>query len=389
MLRTAIVSSVSVAALATAAHAGPAIVSDPTELNFHLADARTEADKGITGAYHVTARGLLVANQGAIGGSDRVTLTWSAGGKPLETVECKVDGGGDQTYFNCEGQKALDTYGAITARLDLTTDADDRTVTLSTHQLTVGRFWNWYERKGKRLFYPQYQVVPLDLLTSAVVWHEDHGAGDLRFNIYGWASLAGGSDPYPETMRCTVDGKRLPDVAASYSAELSVEASDWRDPQTNPRTPQIRRYHVWVNGLRWGTAADVDDGYKDAVASGKITVMGEHPGHWSCDLRDHGKAVRTFVFDVGKDGRVPPHPEQAAGFAIPGGEAVIDALVPDSAPDPYVDPAAVKAGGFWGQAWRAPGTAARLTPTFTRAGFEAAPPKGAKGGKAAKATKTK
>ena len=377
-------------AFAATAHAGgPDIVSDPTELSFRLAEERNETDAAITAKYTVRVHALIVANRGAIDRQDRASLTWRAGGKVLTTVECELDGSGDQAQVACDGTQPLDAYGDVTAELLYTRNADDSVTTLSTHQLKIGRFWTWYERNGKRKFYARYQVVPLDLLTSAIVWHEDRGAGERRFNVYGWASAEGGQRPEPTSLRCAVDGKKLADFDASVSYVGGLEATDWRDPAVNQRVPQVTPYKIWVGGLVWGSAATLDKSWRNNANGTPKVVMGDHPGAWTCDLREKGKAVRSFAFTVGKDGLVAPHAEQLAGFAIPGTEAIIDARVPDTAPDPYVDPAMSKASGFWGQAWRDPATGPRLAPSFSRPGFEAAPPAGVKSVKPAKIKKRK
>lgn len=386
MLRTTIVPSVILSALAAGAglaYAEPRVVSDPAELKFRLAEARTENDKGITARYRVKADGLVV---GTIARNDRLNLTWRAGGKALTTIECKIDGRGDQAPFHCDGEQELDAFGDLTAELTYVVDADDRVIPLSTHALKVGRFWTWYERNGKRLHFSRYQLIPLDLLGSAIAYHGDDHRGRV-VEIYTWASYANGQTTELTGLRCAVDGKRVVDGQLSAVYDTAVEAADWRDPKDDQRVPQVGRLVLSTISLQWGTAADLDRGYQPMHDAGDLVLLGEHPGDWSCDLRAKGTVVRTFRFKVGADGRVLPHPEQRAGLELPGSEAMVDVIVPETAPDLYVDPTATKATGFWGQAWRAPDTGARLAPTFSRPGFETAPPKGAKGGKPAKPAK--
>lgn len=384
MLRTAIASTLFTTALAGTALADQAYTSDPTELTIQLAEDRSDVAKGITSKYHLRIHGRVHAASGEIARADRVDVEWIAGGKKLTTASCDVDANGDSAQFNCEGTDQLDAFGDVTAVFKFTRDADDAVTTLSTHQLKVGRFWNWYMRNDKRLLYAQYQVMPLDLVTSAVVSQEDWGNGDRRFQIYGWATTEGAASPEPTSLRCSVDGKRIADLDVGAPYNSVVEASDWRDPQVNPRVPHVMQFKLWVGQIRWGMAADLPS------PTGSLVVLGDHPGRWSCDWRDKGKVVRTFNFTVGSDGIVQPHAEQAAGLALPAGRALIDVTLPDSAPDAYVDPAMSKAGGLWGQAWRLPATGAKAAPSFTRAGFETAPPAGAKAaGKPAKAKKRK
>lgn len=386
MLRTAIASTLFTTALVSAAHADQAYTSDPTELTILLAEDRTDVDKGITAKYHLRIHGRVHAATGEISRADRVDVEWIAGGKKLTTASCDVDANGDSAQFNCEGTDQLDAFGDVTAVFKFTRDADDAVTTLSTHQLKVGRFWKWYMRNDKRLLYAQYQIMPLDLVTSAVISEEDWGYGDHRVQIFGWASTEGAKAPEAETLRCSVDGKRLPDFGAGGPYNSVVEATDWRDPQVDPRVAHVNQFKIWVTGLTWGKSADVDP---SRVSAG-LVVMGDHPGQWSCDWRAKGKVLRTFSFAVGADGFAVPHAEQAAGLALPAGKKLIDVALPDTAPDAYVDPAMSKAGGLWGQAWRLPATGAKAAPAFTRAGFETPPPAGAKAaGKPAKAKKRK
>ena len=387
MLRTLSLATLALAAAAAAAHATPAVVLDPTELTFPLAVERTETDASVVGFYRVRAHGLVVANSGQISRNDRLEIDWAAGGKTLTTVECEWAGSGDQAFFNCEGSDRRDAYGDVTVTLRYTVDAEDKTLTLSTHQLKVGRFWNWYDRNGKIRYYARYQVMPLDLLTSGIIWHEDHGNGDLRVNLYGWYSADGGPIPEATSLRCTVDGQRLPDLVASTGNSLTLEVADWRDANIQQRVPQLRRYEIWVQGLHWGTKEQLTTGYAQNYADGQLQVMGDHPGSWVCDLRAKGKALRTFQWTVGADGLVARHAEQDAGLALPGTERMIEVLVPETAADPYIDPAMSRAGGFFGQPWRVAGTGDRLAPKVSRPGFETAPPKGAGGGKASKPAK--
>ncbi len=377
---------VAVAALAApgpsaAQPSGPRVLHDPAKLRINLVSETEETDRAVTARYRVTAAGRAVAARGAISERDRLTLTWAVGGKPIATVPCVWAGDGASAPFTCTGAELLDVHGPVTATFTYGEDADDSTFTMSTHQLTVGRFWNWFERNGKRGYYAKYQVVPLELLTSAVLTHGAYS--DPRgVELHGWWSADGGVTPNVSALRCTVDGKRVTDLETSYGSGHAIEGYDWRDPKQNARVPQVRSFGGELQQLKWGPR---DPDHIDYPGVAPWVYLGDHPGRWSCDLRADGKAVRTFQFTVGADGRVAPHAEQAAGLALPSGTVMIDALVPDSAPDPYIDPAASRAGGFWGQPWRDAATGPRLAPKRSRPGFEAAPPKGA--GKPAKPAK--
>lgn len=385
MSRTFSLSLLAVLATAGTAAAAPTVVIDPTELRFNLLDTKVETDKSVTGKYYVTAQGRIVANQGQISSNDRLTLTWSAGGKPLTSIECELRGEGGSAPFTCRGDAKLDTYGAITAEFSLAVDADDSVLTVSTHQLKVGRFWNWFARNSKRGLYAKYQVVPLDLLTSAVIWLGEYN-GERRVYLYGHVSGLG-AEPYKiSSLRCTVDGKKVPDIEAGAGETTLVEGNDWPVAEKDARVAQVRRFSIWLGGaMRWGTVDELPEHERADLEHHRM--LADSPGRWECDLRAKGKVIRQLAFTVTADGRLAPHPEQAAGLTLPLGEYMLDVTIPESAPDPFVEPAASKASGFWGQPWRDAATGARLAPSFTRAGFEPTPPKGAKGGTAAKPAK--
>lgn len=374
----------------TAAHADDFILDLPDTI-ISLGEVRSENDKGITNKYKLRVRGRVV---GPVHTNDRVQVEWKAAGKTVSTLECDLQGSDGEAPFACEGDDArpLDQYGDLQAVFSYVDDSEDATIPLYTMNLKVGRFWNWYQRGKKTLHYPKYQLVLSDLPGSAVVWHQrrDYGSRNvgpielityMAFDGNGWSS--GG-----ENLRCAVDGKKLGDFEAGPGDHQLTETIDWRGPDADKHEVKWSRMRFAPTNLLWGVAADLtDEGDKTNHKSGAITLLGDHPGDWSCDWRKKGKVLRTFTFTVGADGRVAPHAEQAAGLKLPASESVVTVSFPDDVFDPYFDPTAIKAGGFFGRPWADPATAKAMKLGKARGPIELAPPKGAKGGTAVKAKK--
>jgi len=358
-------------------------VLDLAELNVSLGEVRNETDKGIDNKYVVRVKGTVI---GATARPDRVVVDWKAGGKTLATVECDADASDGYAGFECIGNEAsaLDTYGPVEAVVSYVDDSEDQTHVLHTMNLEVGRFWNWYQRGKKTLHYPKYQVVPADLLGSAIVWHRpENGEPDNpRLEFFTWSVHGEGNELEGETLRCSVDGKKLGDFPASGGGELSAETIEWLDVNGPKRELHWYRHRIGLGGVLAGKAATLRREYGKY---GPAPVMlGDHPGAWSCDWRGRGKVLRTFAFVVGADGRVQPHAEQKAGLVLPTSEAMVDVVLPAEVPDLAFDPKPLTAGGFYGRPWKAAGTVTAMKLPKAKGAFVQAPPKGAKGGKPAK-----
>lgn len=357
------------------------------ETGVSLGERRSENDKGIINKYVVRVRGRVA---GSIDGADRVKIEWKAGGKVAGEFECDIQGAGG--VFDCasDDEKPFDHHGALQAVFSYVDDSEDTSTPIYTMNLRVGRFWNWYQRGKKTLHYPKFQLVLSDLQGSAVVRHEESShykseAGGLEF----FAHVAAGSEGWAgksETLRCSVGGKKLTDSAAGPGDALLAESVDWRGPDADKHDVRFYRLRFRPSNLTWGTRDAIgDDDLKQQIEKGTEILLGDHPGEWSCDWRQKGKVLRTFTFTVGADGRVAPHPEQAAGLSLPPGDVMVGVSFSDDVLDDYFDPTAVKATGFFGRAWSAPGTVSALKLGKAKGPAELSPPKGAKGGTEVKA----
>ncbi len=377
-LVSAVVGTTLLAGAGTAA-ADNDFVLDLPELTISLGGVRNDTAKGIDSKYVVRMNGAII---GDVARPDRVVIEWKGGGKTLATIECDASPGDGGASFDCTQPEAsaLDTYGAVQAVLSLVDDSEDKTHILHTMNLKVGRFWQWYQRGKKTLHYPHYQIMPLDLLGSAIMWHDaDRGDANGTLSLQTWGVHGEGEPITGDTLRCSVDGKKVGDFGSGTGYSLVAEATDWRDVNGPKHHVSFRKFAMKVGGVVWGKKETLRAGY-----AGKDTVLlDEHPGAWSCDWRKSGKVLRTFSFMVA-DGRILPHAEQAAGLKLPGSESMITVSFPDDVTDLGFDPAALKAGGFYGRPWSDPATGKAMKLGKAKGPIELAPPKGAKGGKPSK-----
>jgi hypothetical protein len=102
---------------------------------------------------------------------------------------------------------------------------------------------------------------------------------------------------------------------------------------------------------------DTTDGFppdKSYTYNSAYTAMAKHSGRWECRWLDNGTLLRTFAWDIGKDGQPVPHPEQEEGLTLNPGAILVDTIIPEGgAPfDARVVPDSVKQGGFYGRKWK-------------------------------------
>lgn len=366
------------------AEASPGPVLDEAELIVSLGETGEETVR----KYLVRVRGVVV---GKLGMADRVRVDWKQGGKTLATVECRVDGGSSaaesRAPFSCEQTDGpLTAYGDVQAELSYMSDADDKQLPLRTLHLKVGRFWGWHMVGSKTAHHARYQIVPGDLLGSAIARHDRESPDHGLVHFYFWTVTGNDSPSYgDETLRCSVDGTKLTDMRAGAGNQLVAETEDWRGPNEEKHTVTWTRLKIQPTILMWGKREALDENQQAAAAKGvdlgdnPFILLGDHPGAWSCDWRRMGKVLRTFKFRVGPDGLIAPHAEQTAAsgaLRLPSSEAMVEVHFPATVEDAYFDPAAIRAGGFYGRPWS--DKAAQTALPAAKGSAELAPPKGAR-----------
>src|SRR5262249_38354239 len=146
------------------------------------------------------------------------------------------------------------------------------------------------------------------------------------------------------TLRCSVDGKKLPDFKSQVG---SVMAAGQRQVQVdlniNGQTPQYRYDHLEVHpAFRFGPRDD--SGTHDAKV---VPWSIDPPGKWDCFLRKDGKNVREFMFTVNDKGMVEPSAMQTGAHPVPTppGTVLIDMRIPaDNGLERRIRPDAMKKG---------------------------------------------
>jgi hypothetical protein len=285
---------------------------------------------------------------GVTGDADAVRLDWMQKGKVLASQRCPIERDGDQGRVRCDwAGERLHAAGEITANLIYIDDQEEKEYLLRPFKLNVGTFY-WMKKK-------RYQIVGDDLLGSAYVWHQTtsdefhRGEHELRF--YFWVAKAVGN--LEAQLRCTVDGKRQPDFKVWLNSNNStVELED-------DSTGTDLRYH-WTPismapaGLLFGTREEARAATNADLDPAEVRVLAELPGAWACDVRSEGKVLRSLRFTVTPEGRVAPHPAQAAKGApklLPSVSIVEIVLPKENGFDERVRPDAMRASDRYGLPW--------------------------------------
>jgi hypothetical protein len=329
---------------ASAAHAGPLPLAseqdppriiDETELRFILLNRPPEG-------YVFVLRTYVY---GPVSKSDAVRVEVRHKGKVIANQRCELGGSGESAHVDCKFEgKPLKAVGPLTANLIYIDDQEEKEFLLRQLNMTVALF-PWMKEK-------HYQVLHDDMLGVAYAWHqvaESHNQGDHHMVFYFWTA---GSKSGEYQLRCTVDGKKVPDFEVYFGSEGSVEADYLVGNQE-------RRYRwtpreMTVSRLMWGTHEQLAK--KDLVGKGApdSRLLHEMAGDWACNLRYEGQVVRQLSFTVNKKGLVQPSEAQTApGFPkLQPGVVHIDMRLPaKNAFDQRIDPQAIKKSMPYGMPW--------------------------------------
>jgi hypothetical protein len=269
--------------------------------------------------------------------SDVVRLDWKQGGKTLASAPCKISEAHDATLVTvrCDQRsQVVKAKGAVEAELVYKDDGDEKEYVVRTFKLTVNQW-----AKGT------WQIDPEDLLGAAYAIDSRHQSiaqtPHPRFRFWVAGGELGRVSP---TLRCSVDGKPLPELPASLDATTRIEADII--PPRGERT-------TW----RWSTyeveASAVGDGAKDPSKNAKLWFI-EHPGRWDCFVRLDGRNLRELLFQVNEAGAIDSHPMQAAPGAAPlaPGVSLIDIRIPkDAGIDQRIKPDQLKKSRGFGLPW--------------------------------------
>jgi hypothetical protein len=294
---------------------------------------------------------------GAGSASDRVRAEAVQGGKVLAKDDCtvKLKEEVKGIYGACRVSK-LKAKGVVEIRLIFTDDATDKEYLVNTWPLTI-RTW---KGNGDR-----YAYLPDDALALAYFHHENDDGGSFNHKpIFDFWTTEQYLAAKKAAFRCTVDGKKIPDIAASISNHTLSKGDDLISARhLDGKTDVTYNYsHVGAEmAATWGPLPE--NKFQPALI--------ENPGKWECNLRVEGKVLRIFTFTVNKDGMVEPSELQktAKRWRTFPGQALVDMKIPkDAAFELRMRNDAMKKSAGFGTPWpdspKAKEAQAALPPTM-------------------------
>jgi len=304
---------------------------------------------------------------------------------------------GPETFFvsNCidRAQRITDT-GDFTVDVVFLDDATDAETTLRTLKLRVATA----ERVGGtgEPIEPHHFVDHSPEVLGTVMHLQNMGAvayhADTRSDLpipgsnnqvvmYVPATPNGGAQgslgAYTN-VRCTVDGQRLEmpsdRVSGMVVRHQSVQASRGRARADQGETTSYGSMMMLVAlPISFDTShlQPTHDRVQAPSRQNDVVYLHEHPGVWECQWRMERDVLRTWRWTVGANGRVVPHPEQAAGLSLGPNAFLVETVLPAAATpyDAAVDRAAIEERAFYGLGWRSEAgrAAAARAPSFGEA----------------------
>ncbi len=273
-------------------------------------------------AFHVDARPVGTGDAA----SSVYRVDWKQGGKVIASQKCS-----GSAHLECDyrSDKPLSTKGAHEAQLIQYDDDDGNEYLLRSYKVNVVKFTS----VGDAV----WPIVPDDLLATA--WASQY---ETTTAFHFWV----GHEDISPVLRCTVDGKKLPDITTStQSSDPSIKA----EVRTKKGDTVV---YVWHSV---GAEVRIAPGplpKKATKTDDHVAYLAHYPGAWDCSVRHKGKQIRQLLFTVSKDGYIQADPDQ------PGPTA--DGVVPIALRfgkdnlDTRVRPDAMKKSRGFGLPWPKP-----------------------------------
>lgn len=264
---------------------------------------------------------------GANAAPDFVRVDWKQGGKVLASVKCDGSINNGKMKVTCsQTNPAIKAKGEVTADLIYVDDKDDQEYVVRTFKVTAKEWTKNY-----------WGYAPDDLLASAWgVESQTQTSAQLPHpRLRFWVANQLNGDA---VMRCTVDGKPLPDLPASFQSEGEVEVAEAK---------------TWRWSLLEVSMNTVMDGPKDPKRK-EWTWFVDNPGKWACAFRHQGRNLRELLFTVDAKGQIENHPMQGAPDSPPlaPGISLIDVRIPkDAGIDKRIKPDQLKKTRGFGLPW--------------------------------------
>lgn len=114
-------------------------------------------------------------------------------------------------------------------------------------------------------------------------------------------------------LRCSVNGKKLNLERDSVSLGNSIRKEEYAI-YTDRIAPEFQRGSAYRDDIRFGIYVAALPLYTgEGEYSQPPMKIEDHPGSWECSIISNGVTYRTLRWEVGGDGRIVPHAEQANG----------------------------------------------------------------------------
>ncbi len=246
----------------------------------------------------------------------------------LASVKCDGSLTNGRANVTCSSTNpAIKAEGDVTADLIYVDDKDDQEYVVRTFKINAKEWTKNY-----------WGYAPDDLLASAwgVESQTQTTAQSPHPRVRFWIANALNGDAM---MRCTVDGKPLPDLKATFQSEAEIKVAEAKS---------------WSWNLLEVSMETVQDGPKDPKRSKDWTWFVDNPGKWNCSFRYQGRNLRELLFTVDAKGQFENHPMQSAPDASPlaPGISLIDIRIPkDAGIDKRIKPDQLKKSRGFGLPW--------------------------------------
>src|SRR5262249_45735687 len=200
----------------------------------------------------------------------------------------------------------------------------------------IGKFQNW-------------GILPDDLLSVAFVrhWYDDTSFHTPLIEFWSTSpKLAGDA-----VLRCTVDGKKIPDIEAPIGAAMTNQQREIHVGVTTPKETRAYHYEHYNVEPKIKFGSKNDHGLYDPT---RLAWLEDQPGLYDCILRKEGHAVRQFTFTVNAKGFVEPSEMQKGAHPLPtlNNVVLIDMKIPaDNGYELRLRPDAMKKSIGFGVPW--------------------------------------
>lgn len=323
---------------------------------------------------------------GALLASERVTpdsavrFTYRQGTTRIGVLRCPVSLPADppaSARLDCSDSDArFRVSGEVQVDADFIDGQTDAVTPLRTFTLQVGTIARAHlTGVGWIADVSENYVSQHDRLYDAVMVGPGEATVDLRgsgsVRLYVWTSPSEAGQQVIGSFRCSVDGQPLaPPPGMDSEVEWGgddARSTDLLASRAPTASEGVRAVEDPLRFRRVRITLPITFALRGGVpARGRAWALEDHPGQWACEWRDEGRVVRAFRFAV-RDGRLVPHPEQAAGYHLRDGVILADLTVPPDSPiDGRSDPALVRRGSVYGRPWSTDAARARAAaaPSF-------------------------